>query len=247
MRLRLTVPAGLLLGFALGCAGGPKLESLSPDALFARGLKEYQAHHWQSAIDAFERLALQYPTAPRIQEARFDLAQAYVGKKEYVTAAAEFSRLADDFPAGPYADDARFGVCRAYDRLSPDIALDQEYTRSAIEHCQSLILYYPTSEFADSAKNVIATLTNKLAQKVILGGNFYFKRHAYDSALIYYEDVLKEYPTTPTAPEALLHMVETYQELGYTEDAQAARERLLKEYPDSPSAKQIAEAPARSP
>lgn len=237
----------LLAALALGCAGGPKLETLGPDALMARAEKEFKAHHWQSAIDAFERLVLQYPTHPRIQEARFDLAQAYMGKKEYVTAASEFSRLADDFPAGPYADDARFGVCQAYERLSPGVSLDQQYTQSAIDHCQSLILYYPTSEFVPRAKATIASLTNKLAQKVLLAGDFYFKRHAYDSALIYFQDIIKEYPTTATAPEALSRMVETYKELGYTEDVQSTKQRLLKEYPDSRWAKEIASTETKTP
>ena len=60
-------------------------------------------------------------------------------RMEYITAANEFSRLATDFPAGPWADDARFRVCESYYELSPHPQLDQEYTRGALDHCQSIL------------------------------------------------------------------------------------------------------------
>lgn len=225
-----------------GCASGHvHLEKLGPDALFERGMQQMKEHHWQNAIDAFDRLSLQYPSFPRLQEARFHLGEAYYGKKEFVTAADEFAKLASDYPAGPWADDARFEVCKSYDRLSPDPQLDQQYTRAAIDHCQSLVAYYPSSEYAPQAKAVIDSLTAKLAQKLYDAGYFYFRRHAYDSSLIYFQDLLKQYPTAPAASESLLRMVEAYTQIGDLDEAKAARDRLLKEYPGSEAAKAVPE------
>ena len=239
MRLRFWY-AALALVVAAGCGGEVHLEKMDADALFARGQTALAAKHWDDAIAAFDRLTLQYPSFARVQEARFDLAQAYFGKKEYVTAAGEFDRLSTDFPLGAYADHARFLVCRSYEMLSPKVQLDQTYTQSAIDHCNSLISYYPNSPFTAQAREVVGRLMEKLAQKELLAGNYYYKRHAYDSSLIYFEDVVKTYPTTDAASEALLHMALAYDKLGYKEDAQAARARLLKEYPSSQAAKTLA-------
>jgi outer membrane protein assembly factor BamD len=239
MRLRLFC-AALALGLAACHSGTSVIEKMGADQLFARGVAELKAHHWDNAIEAFDRLTLQYPSFARVQEARLDLAEAYLGKGDAVTAAGEFDRLATDFPLGAYADDARFGVCRAYEKLSPAVQLDQQYTQSAIDHCNSLLAYYPNSPFVPQAKEIVQRLTEKLAEKGVLAGEFYLKRHAFDSSLIYFEDVLKTYPTTNAAAQALFGMVQAYTALGYKEDAQSARERLMREYPSSQAAKTLA-------
>lgn len=232
----------LLLGAALwaGCAsGGAGAGQLAAEALFERGLKEYQARDWTDAIRLLERLTLEYPTHPRLQEARFYLADSYFHKKEYVTAATEFVRVATDFPTGAYADDARFKVCDAYRLLSPDVQRDQQYTRAAIEHCRSLVAYFPSSEYVPRAQEIIRGMEEKLAEKVLIGGEFYYRRRAYDSAIIYFEDLVRQYPRAAAAPRALLRLVQAYRQIGYLDEAEAARQRLLKEYPGSAEAKQV--------
>lgn len=239
MRFRLLCVA-MAVGLAACGSGKSVVEKMDADQLFARGAAELKARHWDSAIEAFDRLTLQYPSFARVQEARLDLAEAYLGKGEAVTAAGEFDRLATDFPLGAFADDARYGVCRAYEKLSPAVQLDQQYTQSAIDHCNSLVAYYPNSPFVAPAREVVQRLTEKLAEKGVLAGEFYLKRHAFDSSLIYFEDVLRQYPTTNAAAQALLGMVRAYDALGYKEDAQSARDRLMREYPSSQAAKIVA-------
>lgn len=243
MRTKGAVLRGLLPGLGVvalvACAsGGVRLERLGPDALFERGLRAYQARRWTEAIQAFDRLVLEYPAHPRIEEARFRLAESYFGKREFVTAATEFARLAADYPAGPFADDARFKVCESYARLSPKPQLDQQYTQAAIEHCESLLAYHPDSEYAERARALIDELRAKLAEKAFATAEFYFRRHAYDSAILYYEAVTKDYPKTAAAPRALLRLVEVYRRIGYAEEAEEAKQRLLRDYPGTAEARQ---------
>ena len=234
-----------LLVLALSaCASAPATTAqLPPDQLFERALSQLQGRDWTDAITSFEQFVIQYPTHPRTQEARFHLAQAYFGKKEYITAANEFSRLANDYPAGPYADDARFKVCESYYELSPKTQLDQQYTRAAFDHCQSLLTYYATSEFVPRAREMMAELRDKLADKEFQTGEFYFKRNAYDSAIIYYETTARDYPESSLAPRALLRLLQTYQALSYREEADATKARLLRDYPESPEARGLQQVP----
>lgn len=231
-----------------GCAGKHAATQLNPDILFGNALSALQRHHWADAAILFERFTLQYPSNARLPEARFHLGEAYFGKQEYVTAANEFSRLADDYPAGNYADDARFKICESYYRLSPKPELDQQYTRSALDHCASLLAYYASSEFAPKAQAFLTELKTRLAEKAFLTAEFYLKRNAFDSAIIYYEAALRDYPDTPTAPRTLLRLYETYHRLNYKDEMDAAKQRLLKDYPTSPEAKQLQQptAPAGS-
>ena len=233
----------LTLGIGACATAAQVPDQLTPEELFDRGLAALQDRDWTSAIALFERFVIQFPAHPRLQEARFNLSNGYFGKKEYITAANEYSRLANDYPAGPWADDARYKVCESYHALSPKPQLDQQYTRAALDHCQSLITYYPTSDFVPKAQDLLNDLRNKLAEKAFLTGQFYFSRNAYDSAIIYYEAAVRDYPETPVASRALYRLYETYLELGYEEEAEATKQRLLKDYPASAEARQL-QAPA---
>lgn len=235
----------VVLVLVAGCSARPQnLTQLGPEQLFERATALLNDHKWTEAIAAFEHFVLQYPTHPRVQEARFRLAEGYFGKKEYITSGNEFSRLANDYPAGPYADDARFRVCESYYRLSPKTQLDQQYTKSAYDHCESLIAYFPQSEFVTRAREMMVELRNKLADKEFQAGEFYFKRSAFDSAIIYYEATVRDYADTAHAPRALARLIEIYQALGYKEEEQTTRDRLLKDYPDSPQARALQQSPA---
>jgi outer membrane protein assembly factor BamD len=130
-------------------------------------------------------------------------------------------------------------VCESYSRLSPKPPLDQEYTASAIEHCESLFAYYPDSEFVERGRTIVAGLREKLATKSFLQGEYYFKRKAFDSAILAFNNVLNSFPQSETAPRALLKLLHTYEELGYADEAKEARERLLRDYPESAEAREI--------
>lgn len=241
MRLKTILLTAPLLALSItACASrGPALETLDQEALFQHGMERLRDRDWSGAIATFERFTLTFPNHDRVPEARFRIAEAYEGRGEHVTAALEYNRLAGDYPAGPWADDARFGVCRSYYELSPAPPRDQEYTATAIDHCRSLTLYYPESEFVEQAEAMLETLVNKLAEKDFETAEYYFRRRAYHSANIYFEGVATDYPETPWAPRALLRLHESFTILGYEQEAQAARERLLREFPTSPQARQI--------
>ncbi|MEO5509975.1 MAG: outer membrane protein assembly factor BamD [Longimicrobiales bacterium] len=215
------------------CAGGSTVKKVEPNALWQQAMDGLAAGKWTEATRLFERFTLEFPTDSRYQEARYHLSEARFGAKEYITAATEFARLSSDFPAGPFADDAQFKVCESYQRLSPDIELDQEYTQGAVDHCQVLLSYFPASEFVPRATAILAEMTDKLAHKLYWTGDYYFRRKAYDPAIMYYELVAKTYPISAYAPRALNRMVDAYKILGYDTEEAATRARLLKDYPES--------------
>ena len=79
-------------------------------------------------------------------------------------------------------------------------------------------------------------MLGELARKIYGTGDCYFGRRAYHSALIYFENVVENYPGTEWAPKALLKQYEIYGILEYDEERAEVRERLLREYPDSEAA-----------
>lgn len=237
----------LALVACLGCASAPRFAQMDADQLLQYGLGRLEAGKWDEASRVLEQFIFQYPAHDRYQEARYRLGEAHFGKKEYILAAAEFARLADDFPAGTWAGDARFRVCESYYRLSPKPQLDQEYTLTAVDHCQAVVAYYPDSESAATARTMVTELENKLALKQLDVGEHYFKRGAFDSAILYYEKVLAGFPSSPAAPRALFGLYQSYDRIGWEEEARQSRERLLRDFPESEEAKRLKDGSAASP
>lgn len=235
--LRVALMAVLVLA-----ACGPKtppVDELSPEQVWQRGVEAYTAEEWTDAIRYFDRYVLVGGTDPRVHQARFYVAQAHFNRKQYVTSAIDFSRLASDLGRAELADEARFMACRSYEELSPGPQLDQEYTRAAVDHCSALLEYFPQSSRAEQAGEIIDRMLDKLAEKVYQAGEWYRGRRAYDSAILYFEDVVEQYPSTVFAPRALLQMYEIYGILEWQDEREETRQRLLSEYPQSDAAQSL--------
>jgi outer membrane protein assembly factor BamD len=236
--------ASLVAMLSVGaCASAPDLKNLPADALFQQGMASLQAEKWADAARAFERFSLEFVGHERYQESRYRLGEARFGAKEYVLAAADFARLQNDFPGGPWADDAQFKTCESYVKLSPAVQLDQEYTQEALNQCQILVAYYPASEHVAKASAYVVELTDKLANKLYYVGDYYFRRRAYDPAIMYYELAASSYPTSSFAPRALSRLIDTYRVLKYDTEEADTRARLLRDYPQSPEARALSVRP----
>ena len=103
-----------------------------------------------------------------------------------------------------------------------------------------MVTDYPTLPAAQEAARLANDMRGKLAQKTYENGAFYLRRGLNDSAIIYFEDVVNNYPETDVAPDALLGIIEAYQRIGYEDEVQQARDRLLNDYPESEAARSLA-------
>lgn len=233
---------GAVLAAVVASACGSRevpLQDLAPETLWDQGIVHFNDQRWDDAIRFFDRFILVGGADPRVHQARYYAAEAYFNKREYLTAASRFTALAGDLGRADLAAQSRFMACRSYEELSPSPQLDQEYTRAAIDHCQALIDYFPEHHRAADAAPILERMWHRLAAKAYQGGEWYQRRRALDSALIYYEDVVRLYPRTEYAPRALRRMMEIYETLDYQEELAETRARLLGSYPDSPQAREV--------
>ena len=123
--------------------------------------------------------------------------------------------------------------------LSPHIQRDQGYTVQAFNACDNVVQDFGSSQVSVEAQELRDRMREKLARKTFVAGEFYFRRKIYDSGIIYFNDVLTDYPDTDAAAQALLRLFQSYTEVGWEREAEDARERLLREYPDSDAALEV--------
>jgi outer membrane protein assembly factor BamD len=232
-RFRLIVLA-LLLAAPLACKPqfDPKIYP-SADKLYQAAMVEYKAGRYDNAAKAFEKLTLDLPARdPRLPLAFFYLAQSQAKNGENLVSAATYNRLVDAFPQDTLVDDALFLSGRNYEEEWRHPELDATYGRSAIAAYESLLASYPESPYAKRAQDELARLDEWMAEKDYNTGYLYLKRKAYDSAILYFKDVIKQHPNARKTKEAYLRLLEAYRAIRYTEDARDLCDAMRKAYPN---------------
>lgn len=222
-----------------GCASAPKFEGIEPGDLFEMGAREFEAGEWDESIEIFERLLFVDPNFDRLVEARMYLARSYYNKGEYITSVSEFTRVLDRNPGHPLAPEASLGVCQSFVAQSPHVQRDQTFTVQAWTACQNTLTDFRDSPVGAEAEALRNQMEGKLAEKIFTAGDFYYRRKLYHSGIIYFNDLLNQYPRGEWAAQALLRLYQSYASLDWDVEAQEARDRLLREFPDSQAAREI--------
>jgi outer membrane protein assembly factor BamD len=223
----------LILAAPLACkpAFDPKIYT-STDKLYEAALKEYNAHRYDNAAKAFDKLTLDLPARdPRLPLAFYYLAQSHSRNNENLLAAATYNRLIDAFPQDTLVDDALYLSGKAYQNEWRKPQLDATYGSSAIAAYQSLVSSYPDSPYSVRAQNELNKLDEWFAEKDYDTGYLYLKRKAFDSAIIYFKDVIRLHPKAPKTRDAYLRLLEAYQAIKYRDDARDLCDAMRKAYP----------------
>lgn len=221
------------------CSGAGPPESAPAPERFEWAVGHFRAGDYGAAVEGFRSFMVRHPLHENADSAQFLLARSYLEQGKAVQAANEFSQLANTRPGSSLADDAQLGACRAYWEASPGVARTQENTRAAIQACRRLTEFFPESPLIPEAEQLIRKARGKLARKKYRIARYYYDNGFYESANIYLESLLSEYPESEVVPEALATLYRSYTELGFESEARSVRKRLLSEYSDSPAAQRL--------
>ena len=225
----------LLLGAApLGCAAGFKLTQYpTSESLYGAAMAQYQNKKWDNAILAFEKLTLDLPARDTLlPSAHFFLGKARAARGDHLLAAQAFNRMAESFATDSLADDAMFEAGIEFAKLWRKPVLDAQYGGEALTVFQTLLSLYPDSPSTERTLKEIARMQEWFATKDFETAMYYFRRRAYDPALIYFRDVVRLYPETDRARESYLRMAEAYGAIRWKDDRAEVCKTLRERYPN---------------
>src|SRR5882762_5900309 len=235
-----------LATLAAACHHGPRPQTVPrPERQLDQAMAQIRRGDYRRALLTLQRLSFEFgPGQPEAVVARYYMAECYFQTGDRVQAAHEFRKVADEFPTSEYAPLALLRAGDSNLRLWRRAELDPTYGETALSIYQELAGRYPDSDAAARARPHVRRLQNQFAEKTYKNGMFYLRRKAYDSAIIYFKDVIANYPEAKLAPDALLRLVDSYRAIGYTDELKETCDHLRRFYPQATGLGKSCPAPA---
>ena len=177
------------------------LKSTDYELKYDYAKKAFERKKYMQAATLLEELVAIFKGTDRAEESLYLLARSYYLNKDYITSGEYFQAYYKNYPKGEYTELARFYCGYGYYLDSPEAKLDQTGTYRAIDEMQRFLDYFPNSERAKQAQDIIFELQDKLVYKELLNAQLYYNLgnymgNNYQSAIITAQNALKEYPYT---------------------------------------------------
>lgn len=198
----------------------------------AEARAQFRHGDFAAALVGFQRAQFDLnPGQPEMVEARFFLAECAFQTGDLAGAALGFQKVAEEFPNSEYASLALLRNGDAHLRLWRRPEVDASPGQAALAAYQELVGRYPGTDAAARAQLHVRQLNAQFAERSYKTGMFYFRRRAYDSAIIYFKDIIATYADTRRVPDALLRLVDSYRAIGYRDELSETCAHLRRYYP----------------
>jgi len=210
---------------------------------YQEAIKYYNQKDYNKALGLFEVLVERYRGRAEAEDLFYYYAFTNYKLKDYTSARYHFKTFADTYPSSTRAEECRFFSAYCYYLDSPIYSLDQENTLKAIEALQLFINLYPKSDRVTEASKLIQNLRDKLETKAYANAKLYLTISDYQSAVIAFNNALRDYPDTKYGEEMeyltvkaqylyASHSREEKQEERYTQ-AVVYADQFNEKYPNS--------------
>ncbi|MBN1885937.1 MAG: outer membrane protein assembly factor BamD [Candidatus Krumholzibacteriota bacterium] len=192
-------PVAFIAAFlALASCGGPYKGQRVPepgqkiaiaDARFER--KDYG----KAAVEYKDFLA-SFAGNERVDYAQYRLAESYRLDGDFALAAVEYRILINDYGYSEYVDDAFLLEAVCAFAQAPRVERDQTKVFEARSRIVRFIQLFPDSPRRAEADELLARIDDRLAEKDYRAASLYFGRKRWESAEIYFDKIVENYPGT---------------------------------------------------
>jgi len=159
-----------------------------------------------AALEIFRKVIENAPYGKFASASQYKIGLTLKAKGDFTEATQEFQKVLDNYPATEWAEPAKFQIAICAARSSLDASYDQTMTQEAVEKFQTFLATHPDAELSEQAALRIDELRDKEAQSNYEVGRFYEKQRAPESAKIYYQFVLKNFPRSVWGEKSLERM-----------------------------------------
>jgi len=196
------------------------------ESQFNYAMELYNQGKYSKAIEIFKNIVFNYPTSEYVDKAQYYLAKSYKESRDYDDAILEYQFLISTFPTSEYAEIGYIELAESYLKKSSDPRKDLKNIHLAIKYAQNFVAKYPDSPYKEKAQEVIHEAREILAERLLYIAETYKKLGHLNSALVYIDILLQQYPDVPAHLRALILKAEILFEQGKREEAKSVVENL---------------------
>lgn len=155
------------------------------------------------SIEIFTKVIENSTYGPLAPAAQYKLGLVLKGLMRYFEAEEAFNKVVSNYPNSEWVEAAKFQIasCRASVSKGPDY--DQGAANEAKEKFEEFVNEHPDAVLSRDAEKNINQLKEKEAASAYNIGRFYEKQKAYESAKIYYNEIINSAPRSEWAGKAL--------------------------------------------
>ena len=151
------------------------------------------------SITIFNKVVDNSPFGPYADKALFQVAESARRLHRYSVAIEAYERIITDYPDSHIGPEVRYQL--AYTRYEASLApeYDQESTDRALKEFKQLSENTSIPSVSREAEAVLDELREKKAASMMKIADFYERRRKFQSAILYYKDIIGKFPDTETA------------------------------------------------
>jgi outer membrane assembly lipoprotein YfiO len=160
------------------------------------------------ALEIFEKVVSNSPYGKYADLAQFKIAECYKKEGQFQEAADAYGKLVNNYPKSLLFEEAKYEEAYCTYKMSLKPNYDQEPTEQAIKEFEEFVKKKDKTETIQDAKEALIRLQEKKAQSLYNTAYFYDKGGHFESAIIYYKEVIDAYPKTSCAQKAFSRITE---------------------------------------
>lgn len=222
-----------------GCAGEQIEPEKTMEQLYTEAYDEFNDGNYGTAAEVFLTAESEHSTDALAPDALIMAAYSKYMDDDFPGALIVTDRFMRFHPGHmdvPYVLYLR-GMC--YYRQVSDVRREPGMSVYALQQFEQLVQRFPSSEYAENAKNKIIILKNYIAGKVMYAARNDMKRENWTSAITRLQNVITTAQETVMTAEAMYRLTQCYNAIGLPEQATGYADMLRKNFPDNEWTKKL--------
>jgi outer membrane protein assembly factor BamD len=224
-------------------------DTQQPDkVLFDRAIDDIEHGRYERGRLTLQTLMNTYDTSEYLAKAKLAYADSWYregGAHGFAQAEAEYKDFILFYPQMEESAEAQEKICKMQYQQMDKADRDPLHARRAEEECKQLLVQFPNSKFAPTAKQYLLDVQEVLGDAEYKVGAFYHNaKGSYPAAANRLQALTDQYPLYSKAPEALMMLGDSYHRMGdnFENQEAGAYTKVVRDYPLS---SHVAEATAR--
>jgi outer membrane protein assembly factor BamD len=155
------------------------------------------------AVEIFAKVVENSTYGPLAPKAQYKLGLILKGLMRYYEAEEAFNKVISNYPGSEWVGPAKFQIAACRQAVSRGSDYDQGSAAEAKEKFQDFLKEHPDAVLSQEAQKNIDQLQDTEAESDYNIAVFYEKQKNFESAKIYYKDIIDNYAQSPWAAKAM--------------------------------------------